>query len=119
MNSEMAELRKGRFAIILHTYRGIEIPKSAVHDQMLTKTTEDENGKSKTETKLCSGVYVKMGSEVTFREIVPVFSGEDNVISSLNTQGKTFLKDNAVQVYDEIIVEGANLYAGKIIGRNA
>ena len=119
MNSEMARLRKGKFSIILHTYRGIEVPKSAVHEQELTKKTEDENGKTKIEKKTCSGVYVKMGNEVTFREIVPLFTGENSVISSLNTQGKTFLKDNAVQVYDQIIVEGANLYAGKIIGRNA
>ena len=119
MNDEMAALRKGKFSIILNSFRGIEIPKSAVHEQELTRTVEDENGKEKTETKVCSGVYVKMGNEVTFREIVPLFSGEDVVISSMNPQGKTFRKDNAVQVYDEIIVEGANLYAGKIIGRNA
>ncbi len=121
MNEEMAVLRKGRFSLILRTYQGIAIPKSAVHEQELTKEVEDENGQTQTETKVCSGVFVKFGNEIAFREILPIFSGEDYVISSLSEKDRedVFLtKQGAVQVYDEIIVEGANLYAGKIIGRN-
>ena len=120
MNDQMASLRKGRFSIILDTYDGIYVPKTAVHEMELTRTVKDDKGKEKKETKTVSGVYVKVGNEVAFREIVPVYSGEDYIISSLNTKDKVFSKDTgAVQVYDDIIVEGANLYDGKIINRSS
>lgn len=115
MNSEMAGLRRGKFSIILDTYQGIYIPKSAVHDKELTRTYTDERGREKQETGTVSGVYVKIGSEVTFKQIIPVFSGDDYIISSTYAEGR-FSKDvGVVQVYDDIIVEGANLYDGKII----
>lgn len=115
MNSEMADLRRGKFSIILDTYQGIYIPKSAVHDKELTRTVKDERGREKQETGMVSGVYVKIGSEVSFKQIIPIFSGDDYVISSTSSE-KRFSKDvGIVQVYDDIIVEGANLYDGKII----
>lgn len=115
MNSEMSTLRSGKFSIILDTYQGIYIPKTAVHDKELTRTVKDERGREKQETGVVSGVYVKIGSEVTFKQIIPVFSGEDYIISS-TSGGERFSSDvGIVQVYDDIIVEGANLYDGKII----
>ena len=122
MNAEMAALRQGKFSIILRTYHGIAVPKSAVHEQELSREVEDEHGHVTEEKKVCTGVFIKFGNEVAFREILPIFSAEDYVISSLDPddQDEVFLKKpGALQVYDEIIVEGANLYAGKIIGRNA
>ena len=121
MNAEMASLRKGKFSIILRTYQGIAVPKTAVHEQTLTREVTDDKGNTTTESKVCAGVFIKFGNEVAFREILPIFSGEDYVISSLSPddQQDVFLQNpGALQVYDEIIVEGANLYAGKIIGRN-
>ena len=121
MNAEMASLRKGKFSIMLRTYQGIAVPKTAVHEQTLTREVTDDKGNTTTESKVCAGVFIKFGNEVAFREILPIFSGEDYVISSLSPddQQDVFLQNpGALQVYDEIIVEGANLYAGKIIGRN-
>ena len=120
MNSEMAALRKAKISIILNTYEGIRIPKSAVHEREVTRKVEDENGAEQEESKVLSGCYVKLGNEVSFREIIPVYTGEDYVISKLNvTKDEMFSKDvGVVQVYDEIITEGANLYDGKIINRN-
>lgn len=121
MNAEMAALRQGRFSIILRTYHGIQVPKTAVHEQELSREVEDSSGQTSEETKVCTGVFIKYGNEVAFREILPIFSGEDYVISSLDADDLQKVFDDevgALQVYDEIIVEGANLYAGKIIGRN-
>ncbi len=120
MNDEMASLRWGEISIILSEYHGISIPKSAIHEKELTRTDEDKNGKKTEETKTVTGVYVKMGNEVVFRQIVPVYSGENIVISSLDKNEQPFSEDvNILELYDEIIVEGANLYDGKIIGRTA
>lgn len=119
MNDEMASLRKGSFSIILRTYDGIYIPKSAVHNGEFTRTVEDKDGNEKKETKTLTGAYVRIGNEVAFREIVPLYSGENFVISKLVPKPEEYFskKVGVVQVYDEIIVEGANLYDGKIINR--
>lgn len=120
MNNEMASLRTGEISIILNEYHGISIPKSAIHEQTLTKTTKDSNGKEQKETETVTGVYVKIGNEVVFRQIIPIYSGENIVISSLDKNEQPFSEEvNILELYDEIIVEGANLYDGKIIGRTA
>ncbi len=121
MNSEMASLRKAKISVILNTYDGIQIPKSAVHEREATRTVEDENGTEHKETKVLSGVYVKIGNEVAFREVIPIYSGEDYIISALKVSSDKMFSDDigVVQIYDEIIVEGANLYDGKIINRTS
>lgn len=119
MNQEMAALRKGKFAIVVDSFKGIYIPKSAVHEMELTRTKENENGIKITETQSVPGVYIKIGEEVTFRQVVPLFAGEDYIISAVDGAEDAFSSSvGIVQVYDEIIVEGANLYDGKIIRTN-
>ena len=120
MNDEMASFRRGEISVIIDEYSGISIPKSAVHDLEITKINEDNDGNVTTESKVVTGVYVKLGNSVSFREIFPIYSGENVVISEVNKNLEPFSKDfGKLEVYDEIIVEGANLYDGKIIARNA
>ena len=58
-----------------------------------------------------------MGNEVSFRQIVPLYYGENAVICSMDKDSKVFANDvGRLELYDEIIVEGANLYDGKIVG---
>lgn len=118
MNDEMADFRMGEIAVILgEGYTGISVPKSAIHEKELTKTTEDEQGNKTEEKKTVPGVYVKMGNEVSFRQIVPLYYGENAVICSMDKDSKVFANDvGRLELYDEIIVEGANLYDGKIVG---
>ena len=119
MNDEMAALRKGNFSIIVESFQGIYIPKSAVHDMELSRTVTDDKGNETTQTKSIPGVYIKIGEEVAFRQIIPIYSGEDYVISDSGKDAEAFSDDvGIVQVYDDIIVEGANLYNGKIIRTN-
>lgn len=118
MSDSMAALRQGEVSVILNEYTGISIPKAAVHELEVTKKTTDEDGNKTEETKTITGVYVRMGNEVSFREIFPIFSGESIVISSMDSDLKPFSEEvGKLEVYDEIIVEGANLYDGKIIAR--
>ncbi len=120
MNREMSRLRREDISIILETYTGLYIPKSAVHESELTRTVEDESGEEKEEKQTVPGVYIKIGNEVLFKQISIIYSGEDYVVSSLDKDEETFTDDvGMLQAYDEIIVEGANLYDGKIISRNA
>ena len=120
MNSEMSKLRREDISIILETYDGLYIPKSAVHECELTRTVVDKKGKEKTEKQNVPGVYIKIGNEIMFKQISIIYSGEDFVVSSLDKDAEVFTDEvGRLQAYDEIVVEGANLYDGKIISRNS
>ena len=116
MDSRMANVRREDISLILDDFTGIYVPKTAVHEKMLQYTDYDENDNKVTAEKNTVGVYVRMGSEVTFRQIKQIYSGEDFVICDITVEDEE-LADNtkALQIYDQIITEGANLYDGKII----
>ncbi|MBQ5823868.1 MAG: hypothetical protein IIW48_03570 [Clostridia bacterium] len=111
MNEELANMRLEDIELIFNTAKGFKIPNSAVRE---------ENG--------VKGVYILRNSLVTFREINIVWSDDEYVLSAdppePDTEGKTkeekeeilaALPDNQVRQYDEVIVEGKDLYDGKTI----
>ena len=122
MSAEMASVRRADVSVIVKTYTGLYIPKSAVHDADVSGTQTDKYGKTGTTVKTVSGVYIKKGSEVKFREVLIIYSGDDFVISDYSDYNENpgaprpFSDDyGRVEQYDNIITEGANLYDGKII----
>ena len=120
MDNQMANVRHEDISLILDDFTGIYVPKTAVHERTLKYTSYDDNDNAKTVEKSTVGVYVRMGSEVTFRQIDRIYSGEDFVICNVSIEEEK-LADNtkALQIYDQIITEGANLYDGKIIQRSS
>ena len=121
MNTQMTNIRKENISLILDDFTGIYVPKSAVHDETLKFIETDENGENeKTVEKTVSGVYIRRGNEISLRQIIPIYSGEDYVISSI-TQGDVPIsyESSLLQIYDQIVTEGANLYAGKIVQRGS
>ena len=121
MNTQMTNIRKENISLILDDFTGIYVPKTAVHDETLKFIETDENGENeKTVEKTVSGVYIRRGNEISFRQIIPIYSGEDYVISSI-TQGDVPIsyESSLLQIYDQIVTEGANLYAGKIVQRGS
>lgn len=79
--------------ILFSQYRGIKIPKSAIRIV---------NGEM--------GVYVKFSKLVQFKKIKPVYQDENYVILPIEND-----ENNEVDLYDEIIVKGVNLYDGKYL----
>ena len=79
--------------ILFSQYKGIKIPKSAV------RIIDGE-----------MGVYVKFSKLVQFKKIKPVYQDENYVI--LPVQNDEY---NEVELYDDIIVKGVNLYDGKYL----
>ena len=61
------------------------------------------------------GVYVKYGSEVIFKQVHIIYSDDDYVICSENPDPELLFNGTTITIYDEIIVEGENLYNGKLI----
>ena len=80
----------------------------------------DEDGNETTVEKSTSGVYVRIGNEISFKQIEAIYSGEDYVISNVSVKDENIADDTEVlRVYDQIVTEGANLYDGKIIQRSS
>lgn len=117
MNPEMSRVRSEDISIVINTYDGIYVPKNSVHEKQVTQTVEDENGKEKTETVTVQGVYVLIGNELQFKQIITEYVGEDFVISKKTPEDNDLVTDEygVLKAYDDVVVEGANLYDGKIV----
>ena len=115
MNEALSRIRKEPIEIVVGSYEGLKISKSAIHDAELTRTVKDENGTEKTETKTVQGVYVEYGNELRFRQIVIEYSGDDFVICQEVPDSSLLFKGSTVTLYDRVITEGGDLYDGKLI----
>ena len=92
LNSVIASSRVGRFKLLVDSYNGIRIASSAIH-------FDKENN---------IGVYVKKGSQAYFVQVDRIYSSEDYVIVR-DTSGQS----GYLSLYDDVIVEGKDLYDGK------
>ena len=120
MNEQMSNVRNEDVSILLDDFTGIYVPKTAVHEKTLKYTSVDEEGNETTVEKSTSGVYVRIGNEISFKQIEPIYSGEDYVISNVSVKSENVADDTEVlRIYDQIVTEGANLYDGKIIQRSS
>ena len=93
MNKQAAASRIVEGEILFSQYRGIKIPKTAI------RIVDGE-----------MGVYVKFSKLVIFKKVNPVYQDENYVILPLTVQ-----EGNEVELYDDIIVKGVNLYDGKYL----
>lgn len=115
MNSSIASIRKETAQIQTDEYTGIRVSQKAVHFETVSKTTKDKNGKSTTVKKNVEGVYVMEGNQVLFRQIVPLYSTENYVVCDVNPSKDDLMTAATVQLSDEVVVEGSDLYNGKVV----
>lgn len=93
-SSEFVDGRVAQVKLMMDDYDGIRIPTEAI------RVVDDK-----------VGVYVLLGGiEVAFREIKQIISEEDYTLVVDTTDS-----DGYISLYDTIIVEGKDLYDGKII----
>lgn len=100
MNEDYAQMRIEDASIVMNSYKGLKIKSSAV------RTVDN-----------MQGVFILQGNVVGFRQIITLDSRDDYVVAEIksnqtNTQGLNYLS-----LYDEVIIEGKNLYEGKIVRR--
>lgn len=119
MNKEMINLRKEDISIVKNTYEGIYVSRSAVHEKQITEEVTDQNGVTKKETKTVNGVYIMIGNELLFKQIKPLYTGEGYIICEQNPRAEDLVTPDIgiLKANDDVVVEGANLYDGKIIDR--
>lgn len=115
MNSALAQIRNEAVEVELNSYEGLKVSKKALHDDYVTVKTTDENGNETTEETKVQGVYVKYGNELIFKQVYIIYSGEDYVICSEDPGDDLLVNGTTLELYDEVVIEGDDLYDGKII----
>lgn len=115
MDSELINTRNEPIEIGLGTYTGLRISKKAIHDDIVTKTTTDEDGNKHTEEKKVQGVYVLYGNEMNFKQISILYAEDDYVICDTNPDSELLFNGETISLYDKVIVEGEGMYDGKVI----
>lgn len=115
MNSALSQIRNEAVEIQLGTYEGLKVPKIALHDDIVKKTTTDENGKEVVLESKVQGVFVKYGSELIFKQVYIIYSGPDFVICDEDPSDELLFNNQTITLYDEVVVEGDELYDGKLI----
>lgn len=115
MNSSIASIRYATAQIQLENYTGIRVSQKSIHFETVEKTVKDKSGKATTTKKEVQGVYVLHGSEIQFRQIIPLFSTENYVICKVNPTADELMTKSSVKLFDEVVVEGTDLYDGKVI----
>ena len=63
-------------------------------------------------------MYVLHGNEIKFVEIIPIFSSTNYVVCKVDLdeqEAKDLMTDSTIALYDEVVIEGTDLYDGKIV----
>lgn len=93
MNEEIAALRKEAVKIRVDSLSGIAV------DRMALRTVDG-----------VKGVYVKEGNLVNFKKVNIIYSDANIILSKPEALDSSYLA-----VYDEMILEGTDLYDGKLL----
>lgn len=115
MNSSIAAIRNETAQIHVQQYSGIRVSQKAIHFAKVTKNVKDKDGKTTSVMKQVKGVYVMHGSEIRFKQIFPLYSTENYVICDTEPPEEDLMTDTTVQLSDEVVVEGTDLYDGKVV----
>ena len=116
MSDALSKLREENIEIIVNEYDGLKISKSALHDDDITYTVEDDKGNETEKTEHVQGVYVVYGVELVFKQVVIDYSGDEYIICNPEPERGALLNGSTVSLYDKVVVEGGDLFDGKIIG---
>ena len=115
MNSSISEIRNESVDIMVSSYEGLKVPKKALHDDYCTKTVYDENDQEHVTKEKAQGVYVEYGNELKFKPVYLIYSGDDYVICNENPLGDYTYDQKTIALYDKVVVEGSDLYNGKLL----
>lgn len=102
MNGELAGIRTQPMTIVLHTYAGLRVSSQAVR---IVEQESVVDGQTVVERK--RGVYVYTGGEAKFVPVQILYATEGYSICEMSGDS------DGLQLYDEIIVKGKDLYDGK------
>lgn len=115
MSNALSNLRKENVEIIVNEYEGLKISKSALHDDEVTYYEEDAQGNDIEKKERVQGVYVQHGAELVFKQVNIAYAGSDFIIVNENPPEGALLNGSTVKLYDKVVIEGGDLFNGKIV----
>jgi len=116
MDGSLANIREEEITIKTLDYKGLRVNRRAVHDGTVTVYDYDENGEvSGSHEERVQGVYVIYGNKLNFEEINIIYSEKDFVICDPDPASEALKTGATIKLYDEIVVQGKELYDGKAI----
>lgn len=115
MSDALSKLRRENVEIIVNEYEGLKISKAALHDDEVTYYEEDEQGNDIEKKQLVQGVYTVYGAELLFKQVAILYAGDDYVICNEQPADGVLLNGSTVSLYDKVVIEGGDLFNGKII----
>lgn len=117
MDSTLANIREENITIRTKTYSGIRVSKKAIHEDYITVYDYDEYGDviGEPHDEKVQGVYVLFGRRLYFKQVNIIYSSKDFVICDTDTSNSALLNGETLSLYDEVVVQGKELYNGKVI----
>jgi hypothetical protein len=119
IDSDIASVRNEAIEITVATYTGVLVNERALRFEDVEYTTTDEDGNTVTEVKEnVRGVYVLFGGQLEFVQVFTDHSINGYAIckTQLSSEEQASLVTNStIQLYDQVVVEGTDLYDGKIV----
>ena len=119
MDSDIASVRNEALQITVATYSGVLVNERALRFEDVEYTTTDENGNKVTKVQEnVRGVYVLFGGQLEFVQVFTEHSINGYAIckTELSSEEQEMLvTDSTIQLYDQVVVEGTDLYDGKIV----
>lgn len=114
INKDILNLRKEHFRIDFSEYSGIKINKRAIHEKLLKKTLKNEDGTEENIEKKVQGVYVIKNKQLVFKEVLITHADENFVICKEKPNEDEIFSNKYLELFDEIVIEGSDLYDGKV-----
>lgn len=115
MSRELSMVRNEPITINVDKYGGIRVSKKSLHESTVSGQITDESGNQISKTQKVKGVYTLYGGELVFKQVELIYADKNYVICKLNIDRNTNLTGKTVQLYDQVVTEGIDLYNGKII----
>ncbi len=119
MDSDIAAVRNEAVQVTVSTYSGVLVNERAIRFADVEYTTTDENGNTVTQTaENVRGVYIFYGGQLEFVQIFSEHSVNGYAICKTelsSEEQEALVTDSTIQLYDQVVVEGTDLYDGKIV----
>lgn len=119
MDETLINTRQATVTVNRGNYQGVQVNQKAIHFADITEEVEDEEGNVKTVThENVQGVYVVESGKLKFVQIFPLLTLNGYVICDVDlsdSQKEKLYTDRTVELYDEVVVGGHDLYDGRVI----
>lgn len=117
MDSDIASVRNEMVQINVQTYSGVLVSEKALRFCDVPYTEIDENGNEVEKVqKNVKGVYIQNGRQLEFVQIFTEKTVNGYAICKTElseSERESMVTDDTVQLYDNVVVEGTDLYDGK------